>query len=234
MWGSQGDGKSEFSFPYGIAINSKGYVFVSDMNNNRIQKFTADGEFISSAGSYGKEDGEFRYPYGIAFDEKDVLYVIDAFNYRIQKFDSDLNFLSKWGNQGSIGFRLYMPHEITVSFDGHIILSDRQNHRISFFSGDGVLVNRMGEFGEGKDSGGLQFSEPHGVTTDKSGNLYICDRYNFRIKKFNSSGDFQEQWFTSGLFDDSRHFPLGITVTRNKNVYITDYYAHCVQYYFRK
>ena len=231
MWGKEGTGQGEFKFPYGIAIDSKGNVFVSDMNNDRMQKFSPTGEFIAATGSYGTDDGQLKYPYGIAIDEKDVLYVIDAFNYRIQKFDSDLKFLSKWGNQESIGFKLYMPHEIAIAKDGNIILSDRQNHRISFFTKDGVLVKRMGEYGEGRDSGGKQFSEPHGVAVNEFGEIFICDRYNFRIHKFSSSGEFLAQWYTTGVPDDSKHFPLGITTTKGGNIYVTDQFAHCVQRY---
>lgn len=231
MWGKAGTGQGEFNFPYGIAIDSKGNVYVSDMNNNRIQKFSPAGEFIAMTGSYGTTDGQFKYPYGMAIDENDVLYVIDAFNYRIQKFDAGLKFLSGWGSQDEIGFKLYMPHEIAISKEGNIILSDRQNHRISFFTKDGVLVKRMGEYGEGRDSGGKQFSEPHGVAVNEFGEIYICDRYNFRIHKFSSAGDFLAQWYTSGVFDDSKHFPLGITTTKGGNIYVTDNYAHCVQRY---
>jgi DNA-binding beta-propeller fold protein YncE len=231
MWGKEGSGNGEFNFPYGIAVNSKGEVFVSDMNNNRIQKFSSDGRYISATGTYGTGDGQLKYPYGIALDEKDVLYVIDAFNYRVQKFDSDLNFLSKWGDQESIGFRLYMPHELAISKDGNIIMTDRQNHRISFFTKNGALIKRIGEYGEGRDSGGEQFSEPHGVAVDTSGYFFICDRYNFRIHKFSPSGDFLAQWYSSGVFDNSKHFPLGITAAKNGYIYITDHYAHCIQIY---
>lgn len=231
MWGKSGDKPGEFNFPYGIAIDSKGNIFVSDMNNNRIQKFSPNGEFLSSTGLYGTENGQLKYPYGIAIDEKDVLYVIDAFNYRIQKFDSDLKFLSKWGDQETIGFKLYMPHEIAITKDGNIILSDRQNHRISFFTRDGSLIKRFGEYGEGRDSGGKQFSEPHGIAVNEFGEIFICDRYNFRIHKFNSDGEFLAKWYTSGVFDDSKHFPLGITTTKNGSIYVSDHYAHCIQKY---
>jgi tripartite motif-containing protein 71 len=231
MWGKQGDKQGEFNYPYGIAVDSRGNVYVSDGNNNRIQKFSPNGEFMTSTGSYGTEDGQLKYPYGIAIDENDVVYVIDAFNYRVQKFNTDLKFLSKWGDQETIGFKLYMPHEIAIAKDGNIILSDRQNHRISFFTKEGILIKRFGEYGEGKDSGGQQFSEPHGVAVNELGEIFICDRYNFRIHQFNSNGEFTSQWFTSGVFKDSKHFPLGITVAKNGNIYITDHYAHCIQKY---
>jgi DNA-binding beta-propeller fold protein YncE len=231
MWGKPGSGPGEFNFPYGIAIDSKGYVYVSDMNNNRIQKFSPDGEFISLIGSYGTSDGQFKYPYGIVIDRDDILFVIDAFNYRIQKFDTDLKFLEKWGTQESIGFRLYMPHEIAVASANNIILSDRQNHRISAFTKDGALVKRFGEFGEGEDAKGGQVSEPHGVAVNEKGGIFICDRYNFRVQKFGSDGKSQTQWVTSGILDDSKHFPLGITTTIDGSIYVTDHYAHCAQKY---
>jgi DNA-binding beta-propeller fold protein YncE len=231
MWGKQGDEQGEFNYPYGVAVDSKGNVYVSDMNNNRIQKFSPDGEFLISIGSYGTEEGQFKYPYGLAIDEKDVVYVVDAFNYRVQKFDTDLKFLSKWGSQETIGFKLYMPHEIAIAKDGSIILSDRQNHRISFFTKDGNLIRRFGEYGEGRDSGGKQFSEPHGVAVNEFGDIFVCDRYNFRVHKLNPNGEFTSQWYTSGVFKDSKHFPLGITAAKNGNIYITDHYAHCIQKY---
>jgi tripartite motif-containing protein 71 len=231
MWGKNGTGPGEFNYPYGIAIDSKGEVYVSDMNNHRIQKFSSRGEFIRSAGSYGTENGQLKYPYGIALDEKDVLYVIDAFNYRIQKFNSDLEFLSAWGSEEEIGIRLYMPHELAIAGDGNVILSDRQNHRISVFSKDGILVKRLGRYGEGKEAEGGQFSEPHGVAVSHNGDIFVCDRYNFRIQKLNADGIFQSAWMSSGILDDSKHFPMGIAVSSDGMVYVVDHYAHCIQKY---
>lgn len=231
MWGSQGEGEGQFNYPYGIAIDSKGNVFVSDMNNNRIQKFSSAGAFISATGTYGTGDGQFKYPYGLTIDENDVLYVIDAFNYRIQKLDADLKFISKWGSQESIGFKLYMPHEITVMKDGNLVISDRQNHRIAIFTKDGALVKRFGDFGEGADAKGGLFSEPHGVAVNDKGEIFICDRYNFRVQRFTSAGEFENLWITSGIPDNSRHFPIGIVAPGNGSVYVTDQYMHCVQKY---
>ena len=230
MWGRQGPGEGEFNFPYGLAIDSKGYVYVTDMNNNRIQKFSAEGTFIKSTGNYGTGNGEFKYPYGVAVDANDILYVIDAFNYRIQKFDTDLTFISAWGSQESIGFKLYMPHEIAVDKEGNIILSDRQNHRISVFTDDGNLIRRFGGFGEGEDTRGGLFSEPHGVAVNKNGDIFVCDRYNFRVQKFNTGMQFQSLWITPGPPDDSKHFPLGIAATGGF-VYVTDHFEHCILKY---
>jgi DNA-binding beta-propeller fold protein YncE len=230
MWGKNGSGDGEFNFPYGIAIDSRGNVYVSDMNNNRIQKFTAGGVFIAKSGSYGTSEGQLKYPYGIAVDEQDVVYVLDAFNYRVQKFNSDLKFLSKWGDQESIGFKLYMPHEIAIAKDGNIILSDRQNHRISVFSKEGTLVKRFGDFGEGIEMKGGLFSEPHGVAVAETGDIFVCDRYNFRVQKFNQGMEYVSHWVTPGPLDNSKHFPIGIA-SASGCVYVTDQFEHCIQKY---
>ena len=230
MWGRYGDGPGEFKYPYGIAVDSKGDVFVSDMNNNRLQKFTSSGVFLGSAGSYGSANGQFRYPYGIAVDKNDVLYVIDAFNYRIQKFTSDLQYISQWGAAERFGIKLYMPHEIAVAGNGNLLVSDRQNHRIAIFTPEGQLVKRFGEYGEGQQAAGGRFSEPHGVAVDESGEIYVCDRYNFSVQLFGASNQFKLQWLTTGVFDSSRHFPLGIAV-KNGSVFITDHFDHCIKKY---
>jgi DNA-binding beta-propeller fold protein YncE len=231
MWGEMGDKPGQFNYPYGIAVDSKGNVYVSDMNNNRIQKFSSTGVFIAATGKYGTEDGQLKYPYGIAVDNKDNLYVIDALNYRIQKFTSNLSFISKWGSAEDIEIKLYMPHEIAIANDGNVVLSDRQNHRIAIFNNDGKLLRRFGEYGEGKEAIGGQFSEPHGIAISVNGDIFISDRYNFRIQKLSADGKPQTQWQTSGVFDDSKHFPLGVAVADDRSVYVVDHYAHCIQRY---
>lgn len=229
-WGKQGQEQGSFYYPYGIAIDSKGNVFVSDMNNNRVQKFTADGRYLASVGSYGTANGQMKYPRGIAIDGNDVLYVIDAYNYRIQTFNSDLKFLSTWGSAESIGIKLYMPQEIAITKEGNIIMSDRQNHRIAVFTTDGKLVKRFGDYAEGADARGGLFSEPHGIAVAANGDIFISDRYNFRIQQFDAANNYQTQWLTPGVFDDSKHFPLGIAVYAN-TVYVADHYSHTIQRY---
>jgi DNA-binding beta-propeller fold protein YncE len=231
MWGKSGGDEGDFYYPYGIAIDSRDNIYVSDMNNNRVQKFTSTGKFIGSVGTYGSSDGQFRYPYGIAVDKNDMLYVIDAFNYRIQKFNADLTFAGKWGSQEIFGIKLYMPHEIAIDNDGNIMLSDRQNHRLAVFNREGQLITRFGEFGEGKDAPAGKYSEPHGIAVSKQGDIFICDRYNFSVQMLNAKHEAATKWLTSGNFDNSRHFPLGITVAKNGTLYITDHFAHTIQRY---
>jgi len=67
-------------------VNGKDNVYVTDVNNHRIQKFTSDGEFLTSWGSEGDGDGQFNQPEGIDVDLAGRVIVADTGNNRIQVF----------------------------------------------------------------------------------------------------------------------------------------------------
>ena len=67
-------------------ITSAETVYVSEQSNNRIQKFTSAGVFISKWGTAGDNDGEFNYPRGVAVASDGSVYVADYSNNHIQKF----------------------------------------------------------------------------------------------------------------------------------------------------
>jgi uncharacterized protein YjbI with pentapeptide repeats len=90
-WGSQGSGEGQFNGPNGISVDSDGKVYVADYaisyyNNNRIQKFTSAGYFLSKWGSRGSGEGQFNGPNGISVDSDGKVYVADSGNDRIQVF----------------------------------------------------------------------------------------------------------------------------------------------------
>jgi sugar lactone lactonase YvrE len=102
--GSSGTGAGQFSYPYGLAINSTDNLYVGDSSNNRIQKFDSSmifermwGKNVGGtnvdictsncqAGIIGTGDGQFNYPTGIGTDSAGNVYVSDNANNRIQKF----------------------------------------------------------------------------------------------------------------------------------------------------
>ena len=86
----RGAGHGQFRFPRGIALDRFGYVYVADAINNRIQKFTRDGTFVTKWGSWGSMDGQFDVPRYVAIDESGYVYMTDDHNNRIQKFGPDI------------------------------------------------------------------------------------------------------------------------------------------------
>ena len=65
------------NWPVGVAVDSRGMVFVSERWNNRISVFTTEGQFVKSFGRHGTKPGEFEYPVWLAVDDYDVLCVCD-------------------------------------------------------------------------------------------------------------------------------------------------------------
>jgi tripartite motif-containing protein 71 len=70
-------------------------VYVTDRDNNRIQKFDSTGKFITTWGSHGSDDGQFKSPTGIAVDSSGNAYITD-YNNRVQKFDNFGKFITTW------------------------------------------------------------------------------------------------------------------------------------------
>ena len=85
-WGSSGTGDGQFDFPFGVATDGSGNVYVADDGNHRIQKFDASGTFLTAWGSDGSGNGQFHFPQGVATDGSGNVYVSDTNNQRIQEF----------------------------------------------------------------------------------------------------------------------------------------------------
>jgi tripartite motif-containing protein 71 len=85
-WGTSGNGHGQFDDPVGIAVDAHSQVYVADSGNNRIEKFTTDGDFLHAWGTYGTGYGQFRNPEGVAVDAHGHVYVADSGNNRIEKF----------------------------------------------------------------------------------------------------------------------------------------------------
>ena len=81
MFGSKGSTPGKFSYPYNVAIDSNGVVYVTDYRNHRVQLFSADGQFILSFGSEGSQHGQLKYPLGICVDSTNTVYVITDSNH---------------------------------------------------------------------------------------------------------------------------------------------------------
>ncbi len=187
--GGNGSDNGQFDFPRGMTITPSGNVFVADTNNNRIQKFSLSGVFLSVIGRKGEGHGEFQEPTGIATDSIGNLYVADSTNQRIQKLKADGTFLAEWKGPDP-GF--YGPHDIATGSDNSIYVVDEGNARIVKFSMDGRVLAVWGTRGEGDG----QFKSPTSVAVDTSNDrVYVADPQNRRIQIFDTKGDFIRGWF---------------------------------------
>jgi DNA-binding beta-propeller fold protein YncE len=184
-------GDVQIVFPTGIAVDSSGNVYIIDSWNDRIQKFTADGKFITKWGSDGYGDGEFKWPIAIAIDPSDNVYISDYATSRIQKFTADGKFITKWGSDGYGDGEFLVPIAIAIDPSGNnVYVVDQNNYRIQKFTADGKFITKWGSFGEDDE----KFSNPKGIAIDPSGNVYVVDQNNNRIQKFTADGKFITKW----------------------------------------
>jgi streptogramin lyase len=211
-------GDSKFNNPKGVAVDTSGNVYVADFGKHRIQKFTSDGTFLITWGSWGSGDGQFSHPYGVAVDTSGNVYVADLVNSRIQKFTSDGTFLTKWGSRGSGDGQFHDPSGVAVDTSGNVYVVDTANGRIQKFTSDGTFLTKWGSTGGGDG----QFYWHYGVAVDTSDNVYVADTSNHRIQKFTSDGTFLTKWGSEGLGDGQFYYPQGITVDTSGNFYVTD------------
>jgi streptogramin lyase len=78
-------------------------------------------------------------------------------------------------------------------------------------------------------TGNGEFDSPYGVAVDASGNVYVSDRFNFRVQKFDSSGTYLTQWGSFGSGDGQFKGPAGVAIDVSGNVYVVDSGNHRVQ-----
>ena len=125
------------SRPSGLAFDDEDNLYVSDAGNNRIQKFTGDGEFLMTWGSEGSDEGQLRMPWGITLDDENNVYVSDWGNDRVQKFTSDGEFLMSVGSSGSGDGQVRHPSGVAVDRGGDIYVADWANDRVQVFDPKG-------------------------------------------------------------------------------------------------
>ena len=181
-----GDAPGQVIWPAGVAVDSKGKVYVTDEWLNRVSVLDGDGNFLSAWGSSGNGDGEFDGPPGIVIDSQDDLYIVDTHNHRIQKVTKDGTPLATWGGHGSGEGQLDSPWGIALDADGHVYVADHMNHRVQKFTPAGEFEASFGSRGTGRG----ELGRPSGVAVDSDGDVYVCDWSNDRVQVFGSDGRF--------------------------------------------
>jgi DNA-binding beta-propeller fold protein YncE len=85
VWGEMGTDPGKLRYPYDMAFDGAGHLLVCEWGNHRISKFTLDGKFVDSWGSYGqREPGQLSQPWGFVREENGMLHILDSINNRVQ------------------------------------------------------------------------------------------------------------------------------------------------------
>jgi sugar lactone lactonase YvrE len=173
----------------------------------------------------------------VAVDPAGNVYVADGANHLIRKIASDGTVTTLAGS-GKYGFtdgdpkdaRFYFPKGIAVDGSGNVYVADDINNRIRKVTPTGIVSTIAGSTPGSTDGNGAaaQFRSPRGIALDASGNLYIADAGNHRIRMITSTGTVttiagNAIGVTDGPIADAKfNTPAGLAVDGAGNIYVAD------------
>jgi len=244
---------ARFKSPLGIAADTAGNVYVADTGNYTIRKITSDGvvtTFAGSAGQRGFTDGNgtaarFSNPYGVSVDGSGNLYVIESTGV-VRKITPTGVVTTLAGGSGSglvdatgTAARFRVPFDIAVDGAGNLYVSDHGNHAVRKITPAGIVTTLAGSGIAGNSNGSgraASFKFPSGIVADNSGNVYLADTDNQRIRlitpegvvsNFAGSGSLgsADDVGTSATFFN----PKDVALDASGNMYIADRGNHTIR-----
>ena len=145
LFGELIEGRAFFG-PSGITFDEEGNVYIGDFSNDRIIKFTEDGELLDTIGSSGTAPGQFQGPAGVRISPTSGnLFVTDQFNNRVQILTPEGEPLLVFGEQGVEPGQFNQPIGVEVDESENIFVADSINSRVQVFDREGNLLTTYGE-----------------------------------------------------------------------------------------
>ena len=210
------------NYPWGVAINQKGEVVVTECDGHCVSVFSPSGEKIRSFGKLGSGPGQFDAPRSVSIDSDGDILVADGNNHRIQRFTSEGQYSASVGTQGSGHLQFSYPNGI--AFNTKVYVADSLNHRVQVLNSDLTFSSTFGTSGGGKG----QFNNPWGIACDSTGKVYVADTMNHRIQVFTAEGRFLRIFGSRGQGRGELHCPVGVAIDTSGMVYVNESHNHRV------
>ena len=212
--------------PWGVAINQRGEVVVTECDGHCVSMFSPSGEKLGSFGISGSGQGQFDKPSGVKVDGEGNILVADYGNHHIQKFTTEGQFLAAVGTWGS-GYTSDIAFNTS---NNKVYVMDHLNHRVQVLNSDFTISSTFGKQGSGKG----QFSCPYGIACDSTGKVYVVDSDNHRIQVFTAEGKFLRMFGRHGQGRGQLNYPNCVTVDTSGMVYVSETGNHRVSVFTSK
>ncbi len=240
---------ARFNYPYSVAVDASGTVYVADFSNHCIRKVTPAGVVTTLAGSPGNSgyaDGtgtnaQFNIPRSVAVDASGTVYVAETGNNCIRKVTPAGVVTTLAGSASNSGYAdgtgtaawFNSPQGMAVDANGNLYVADNGNNCIRMVTPAGVVSTLLGSTTCGFADGtgvAAQFNGPTGVALDASGTLYVSDCNNSCIRRVTPAGVVST---LAGLAENSGYadgtgtaaqfrYPSNVAVDANGTVYVAD------------
>jgi sugar lactone lactonase YvrE len=248
---------ARFRYPFGIAADSSGNVYLADTYNHTIRTLTPAGEVMTLAGlagSSGSGDGtgsvaRFSEPTGVAVDGSGNVYVADRANHTIRRITPAGVVTTLAGSPGNAGSadgtstaaRFNKPQDVAVDTNGNVYVADSGNHTIRKVTPAGVVTTMAGSAGNPGSVDGTgsaaRFNRPSGVTVNPNGRVYVADTDNQTIRKVSPAGVVTtlaglagNTGSNDGTGPAARYnVPYDVALDSAGNVYVADTYNHTIR-----
>jgi uncharacterized repeat protein (TIGR01451 family) len=194
---------AQFFYPFAVAVDGSGNVYVADTNNNAVRKITPAGVVTTLAGLVGNHDpytdgtgsnARFGNLFGIAADSAGNVYVADNTYSTVRKITPAGLVTTLAGSPGISGSadgtgsaaRFSSPRGITVDSAKNLYVTDQNNQTIRKITPAGVVTTVggvAGSYGIADGTGrSARFFNPAGIAVASSGTIYVADSYNHEIR----------------------------------------------------
>ncbi len=255
--------------PYGVAVDSSGNLYISDTNDQRVREVNATTGIITTIAGSGASSGSIgvsgtaatscrlNHPQGLYVDSSGNVYISDSGNNLIREYTvSNQDLVTVAGGGSTLGdggaatsALLSAPVDVFLDSSSNIYIADQSHSRIRKVTASTGYISTVagngtaGYTGDGGAATSAELDLPAGVTVDSSGNIYIADEGNNRIRVVSAVGGFISTLTGTGtagytavpasgivpITTAMLNRPYGVTLDSAGDLYIADTFNYAIQ-----